>query len=71
MNKLIEIAITCKIWKDTRGQDMLEYALLAAFVACAFVTIAPGIAGDVVSIFGTVIGMLGIAGASDFGAPRS
>ena len=34
MDRLTDIARTCKIWRDTRGQELMEYALLGGFVAC-------------------------------------
>ena len=71
MDKLIRIATTCKIWRDTQGQDLMEYALLAGFLATLFVTIAPDIATDVVGIFGKVIATLGLAGGGDFSAEHS
>jgi len=35
MQKLINIVLKMKVWKDTRGQDLIEYALMAGFVADA------------------------------------
>ncbi len=35
MKRIINIALKMKIWKDTRGQDLIEYALMAGFVAVA------------------------------------
>jgi Flp pilus assembly pilin Flp len=32
-----------KIWRDERGQDMVEYALIGAFVATAAVSLSPAI----------------------------
>ena len=71
MNKLMNIIWTCKIWKDTRGQELTEYALMGGFVACVAGSIAPGIAADIIAIFGKLLALLQIAGASDFSAPRS
>jgi Flp pilus assembly pilin Flp len=31
------------LWRDERGQDMTEYALIGAFVAAAAMAIAPAI----------------------------
>jgi|HubBroStandDraft_1064217.scaffolds.fasta_scaffold211194_2 Flp pilus assembly pilin Flp len=62
MKKLLSIAVTCKIWRDTRGQELIEWALLGGFIACAAGTIAPGAAGDVIGIFGKVLASLSLAG---------
>ncbi len=39
------------LWKDTRGQDLVEYALLAGFVAVAAGALLPGISTSVSKIF--------------------
>ena len=35
MNRITDLVWKARIWKDTRGQDMIEYALMAGFVALA------------------------------------
>ena len=40
-----------KIWKDQRGQDLIEYALMAGFVAVAAGAIMPGVATSLSQIF--------------------
>lgn len=40
-----------RIWKDTRGQDLIEYALMAGFVAVAAGAIVPGVAASMRTIF--------------------
>jgi pilus assembly protein Flp/PilA len=40
-----------RIWKDTRGQDLIEYALMAGFVAVAAGAIVPGVASSMKTIF--------------------
>jgi pilus assembly protein Flp/PilA len=40
-----------KLWKDTRGQDLIEYALMAGFVAVAAGAIMPNVAGSISAIF--------------------
>ena len=54
MKKLIKIAYTLRIWKDTKGQDLIEYALMAGFVAVAAGAIMPGVATQVGTIFSKV-----------------
>ena len=43
-----------KIWKDSRGQDLIEYALMAGFVAVAAGAIMPGVSTDISRIFSKV-----------------
>jgi pilus assembly protein Flp/PilA len=43
-----------RIWKDTRGQDLIEYALMAGFVAVAAGAIMPGVATNISKVFSKV-----------------
>jgi pilus assembly protein Flp/PilA len=43
-----------KIWKDQRGQDLIEYALMAGFVAVAAGAIMPNVASSVSTIFSKI-----------------
>ena len=43
-----------RIWRDRRGQDLIEYALMAGFVAVAAGAIMPGISSSISSIFSQV-----------------
>jgi Flp pilus assembly pilin Flp len=53
-----------KIWKDRRGQDLIEYALMAGFVAVAAGAIMPGVATSISQIFSKVASVLSQANAS-------
>ena len=46
--------IVLNIWKDTRGQDLIEYALMAGFVAVAAGAIMPAVSENVSEIFSKV-----------------
>jgi pilus assembly protein Flp/PilA len=54
MKKLNSLIWKLRIMKDTRGQDLIEYALMAGFVAVAAGAIVPGVAGSIKTIFGKV-----------------
>ena len=54
MQQLINIALKLKIWKDNRGQDLIEYALMAGFVAVSAGAIMPGVASSINVIFSQV-----------------
>ena len=43
-----------RVWRDTRGQDLIEYALMAGFVAVAAGAIMPGVASSINDIFSKV-----------------
>ena len=51
-----------KMWKtllrDTRGQDLVEYALLAGFVAVAAGALLPGISVSISTIFSKMSSVL-------------
>ena len=51
MKKLI---LKVQIWKDTKGQDLIEYALMAGFVAVAAGAIMPGVSTSISRIFSRV-----------------
>jgi len=57
------LLLKLKVIKDTRGQDLIEYALMAGFVAVAAGAIMPGVATSISSIFSKVASVLNNAGA--------
>ena len=54
MKRLSNVIWKLRILKDTRGQDLIEYALMAGFVAVAAGAIMPGVAGSISTIFSKV-----------------
>ena len=54
MKKLNTLILKLRILKDTRGQDLIEYALMAGFVAVAAGAIVPGVAASIKTIFDKV-----------------
>ena len=50
-----------KALRDTRGQDLIEYALMAGFVAVAAGAIMPGVASSISTIFSKVASVMAIA----------
>jgi pilus assembly protein Flp/PilA len=49
------------MWKDTRGQDLIEYALMAGFVAVAAGAIMPNVASSISTIFSQISSVLASA----------
>jgi Flp pilus assembly pilin Flp len=43
-----------RTWRDRRGQDLIEYALMAGFVAVAAGAIMPGVASSISTIFSQI-----------------
>jgi Flp pilus assembly pilin Flp len=52
------------IWKNNKGQDLIEYALMAGFVAVAAGAIMPDVATSVSQIFSKVNSVLSNASGS-------
>jgi pilus assembly protein Flp/PilA len=51
MKNVQEFILKLRIWNDTKGQDLIEYALLAGFVAVAAAAFMPGISQGVSTVF--------------------
>lgn len=58
MKKMI---LRLRIVANTSGQDLIEYALMAGFVAVAAGAIMPGVASSVSTIFSKVGSVLKVA----------
>jgi len=64
MHKLKHLPCLLKIWIDSKGQDLIEYALMAGFVAVAAGAIMPGVATSISQIFSQVSSVLSNANGS-------
>jgi pilus assembly protein Flp/PilA len=51
MKTVVNFAWKLRIWTDTHGQDLIEYALMAGFVAVSAGAIMPGVATNISKIF--------------------
>jgi Flp pilus assembly pilin Flp len=47
-----------RVWKDRRAQDLIEYALMAGFVAVAAGAIMPGVANSISVIFSEIASVM-------------
>ena len=63
MTKIINMSLKLKIWKDTHGQDLMEYALMGAFLAAASGYTLPAVANDIASVLTKVVAMLAGTGS--------
>jgi len=61
MLRIIQHITRFRIWKDRRGQDLIEYALMAGFVAVSAGAIMPGVASSISTIFSKVASVMAIA----------
>ena len=51
---LWRLRIWLRIWNDTQGQDLIEYALMAGFVAVVAGAVMPGVANSISTIFSKI-----------------
>jgi Flp pilus assembly pilin Flp len=54
MKLLINSVWKLRIWRDTHAQDLIEYALMAGFVAVAAGSMMPGVSTSISRIFSKV-----------------
>jgi len=52
------LILKMQVWKDKRGQDLIEYALMAGFVAVAAGAIMPGVASSISTIFSKIASVM-------------
>jgi len=50
-----------RAWRDRRGQDLIEYALMAGFVAVAAGAIMPNVASSISIIFSQISSVMSAA----------
>jgi pilus assembly protein Flp/PilA len=63
--RLLKLAVKLQqIAKDTKGQDLIEYALMAGFVAVAAGAIMPGVASSINVVFSKVNSIMITAASS-------
>ncbi len=54
LSQWLTIALRLRVWRDNRGQDMIEYALIAALVTVAAIAVVPGISTSISTIFSKI-----------------
>jgi Flp pilus assembly pilin Flp len=61
MKGLIHWISSREFWRETKGQDLIEYALMAGFVAVAAGAVMPSVSTSISTIF-SKIGSVLVAG---------
>jgi len=64
MHRVLKLVVTWQIWKDTKAQDLIEYALMAGFVSVAAGAVMPGVASSFTIIYSKVNSIMIDAAAS-------
>ena len=64
MRTILKYGVRLQIWRDTKGQDLIEYALMAGFVAVSVGATFPPFASSINIVFSKVNSVMVQAGAS-------
>jgi len=62
MKGLIHWISSREFWRETRGQDLIEYALMAGFVAVAAGAVMPSVSTSISTIFSKIGSVLVASG---------
>ncbi len=68
MKTIMDTILRLKIWKDTRGQDLIENAMLAGFLAAAAGATLPQLANSICGVLSKVVLTLAVHGSTAPGA---
>ena len=68
MRRINQLIWKIQILRDTRGQDLIEYALMAGFVAVAAGAIMPGVSTSISTILSKVGSVLTTAASEPNGS---
>jgi len=61
MTRITNMILKLKVLKDTRGQDLIEYALMAGFVAVAAGAVMPNVSSSISTIFSKISSVMSLA----------
>ena len=61
MDRLIILFWKARIWRDTKAQDLIEYALMTGLIATAVVALSPQLAASISAQFSRVAAPLAVA----------
>ncbi len=59
--RYLSVVSRLQIWQDDHGQDLIEYALMAGFVAVAAGAIMPTVSSSISKIFSKVSSVMSAA----------
>lgn len=64
MLQLIRFLVRWQIWSDHRGQDLIEYALLAGLITVSAAAVVPGVGNSINIVFSKVNSIMILAASS-------
>ncbi|HME08785.1 MAG TPA: hypothetical protein VKG25_17135 [Bryobacteraceae bacterium] len=59
MTRIVTLCFQC--WKNKRAQDLIEYALMAGFVAVSAGAIMPSVANSISTVFSSIASVMSAA----------
>ena len=62
-NSVLSTIFRLRIWRDDHAQDLIEYALISAFIAVAAGAIMPGVTTAISKVFSRVSNALAVVGS--------
>jgi len=54
MQRMWHLMVGLRIWRDQHGQDLIEYAMIAGFIAVVSGMFVPGITQDISTVFSKI-----------------
>ena len=61
MQRLVEAVVQGRFWNETRGQDLIEYALMLGFITVAVAATFPPVGGGIYMVFSKLASMISAA----------
>ncbi|MGA2183851.1 MAG: Flp family type IVb pilin [Bryobacteraceae bacterium] len=61
MDSVARLFLSGRLWRDRRAQDLIEYALMAGFVAVSAGAIMPNVAIKISTIFSKIGSVMTVA----------
>jgi len=64
MQRIWQMMVSLRIWRDQHGQDLIEYAMIAGFIAVVSGMFLPSITQDISTVFSKVASTMTKAAAT-------
>ena len=64
MRRFTKAVLALKIWRDKHGQDLIEYALMAGFVAVAAGALMTNVASSISTVFSKISSVMAAAASN-------
>ena len=61
MEALTKTSSMLRLWKDSRAQDLIEYALMAGFLAVGVGALMGSVAEEIIPVFSKVASVVAVA----------